>query len=70
MTSLAFGAGIVPLVLANGPGAAAQQAIGASVLGGVLLSTALGVFLVPLSYLSILELGQRRAFANDPVPVA
>lgn len=70
MTSLAFGAGIVPLVLASGPGAAAQQAIGASVLGGVLLSTALGVFLVPLFYLSILELGQRRTFANDPVPVA
>lgn len=70
MTSLAFGAGIVPLVLASGPGAAAQQAIGASVLGGVMLSTALGVFLVPLFYLSILKLGQRRAIANDPVPTA
>ncbi len=70
MTSLAFGAGIVPLVLASGPGAAAQQAIGASVLGGVLLSTALGVFLVPLFYLSILKLGQRRTIANDPVPTA
>jgi len=70
MTSLAFGAGIVPLVLASGPGAAAQQAIGASVLGGVLVSTALGVFLVPLFYLSILELGRRRAFAHDPVPAA
>ncbi|XLZ69914.1 multidrug efflux RND transporter permease subunit [Massilia sp. SR12] len=68
MTSLAFGAGIVPLVLASGPGAAAQQAIGASVLGGVLLSTALGVFLVPLFYFSILTLGSRRVLPHDPVP--
>ena len=68
MTSLAFGAGIVPLVLASGPGAPAQQAIGASVLGGVLLSTALGVFLVPLFYLSILTIGSRRVLHHDPVP--
>ncbi|MBY0239932.1 MAG: multidrug efflux RND transporter permease subunit [Burkholderiaceae bacterium] len=50
MTSLAFGAGIVPLVLATGPGAGAQQAIGASVLGGMVSSTALGVFIAPLCW--------------------
>ncbi|GGY89529.1 multidrug efflux RND transporter permease subunit [Pseudoduganella plicata] len=59
MTSLAFGAGIVPLLLASGPGAAAQRAIGASVLGGVLSATVLGVFLIPLCYLLVARLAPR-----------
>ena len=50
MTSLAFGAGVVPLVLATGPGAAAQQAIGAAVLGGVTTATLLVLLFVPLCY--------------------
>ncbi|GGC17393.1 multidrug efflux RND transporter permease subunit [Pseudoduganella buxea] len=61
MTSLAFGAGIVPLLMATGPGAAAQRAIGASVLGGVLSATLLGVFLIPLCYLLVARLAPRVA---------
>lgn len=59
MTSLAFGAGIVPLVLANGPGAAAQRSIGASLLGGVISATALALIFVPLSYLLVVKTSQK-----------
>ena len=50
MTSLAFAAGVVPLVLAHGPGSASQQAIGTGVLGGVTSATLLAVLFVPLFY--------------------
>jgi hydrophobe/amphiphile efflux-1 (HAE1) family protein len=60
MTSLAFGAGIVPLALATGPGAAGQRAIGASVLGGVVSSTLLSLVFVPLCYLVVMKLAHWR----------
>ncbi len=41
MTSLAFGAGVTPLVFAFGAGAASRQEIGVSVLGGVIFGTVL-----------------------------
>ncbi|MEG2042589.1 MAG: efflux RND transporter permease subunit, partial [Hafnia sp.] len=41
MTSLAFGAGVIPLVFAFGAGAASRQEIGVSVLGGVIFATIL-----------------------------
>jgi multidrug efflux pump len=53
MTSLAFGAGIVPLLFAGGPGAGVQRALGTGVLGGVAAATVLGVFLIPLCYLLV-----------------
>jgi len=53
MTSLAFGAGVLPLVFAQGPGAAAQNAIGISVLDGVITATVLAIFFVPLGYICL-----------------
>lgn len=50
MTSLAFGIGVVPLFLANGAGSGSQNAIGTSVLGGVVSATLLGVFFIPMFY--------------------
>lgn len=50
MTSLAFGLGVLPLYLATGPGAGSQNAIGTSVVGGVLTATFLGVFFIPMFY--------------------
>ncbi|WP_221797904.1 multidrug efflux RND transporter permease subunit [Oceanobacter mangrovi] len=61
MTSLAFGAGVVPLVLATGPGAAAQQAIGSAVLGGVASATLLVLLYVPLCYVLIRRITGVRA---------
>lgn len=50
MTSLAFGIGVVPLFLATGAGSGSQNAIGTSVLGGVVSATILGVFFIPMFY--------------------
>lgn len=50
MTSFAFILGVVPLVTANGAGAAGQKALGTAVFGGMLASTILAVFFVPIFY--------------------
>jgi len=50
MTSFAFIAGLIPLVLATGPGAIANQTIGACALGGMLFGTIFGVVVVPGLY--------------------
>lgn len=53
MTSIAFGAGVVPLMLATGAGALSRQAIGYSVFGGVLFGTILVLIFIPLMYVLI-----------------
>jgi multidrug efflux pump len=53
MTSMAFGLGVLPLVLAGGAGSASQRAIGTGVLGGMLTGTALAVFFVPVFFVLI-----------------
>ncbi|HZY15813.1 MAG TPA: efflux RND transporter permease subunit [Ramlibacter sp.] len=53
MTSLAFGFGVLPLALGTGPGAGGRTAIGTAVLGGVVVSTVLGLFLVPVFFLLV-----------------
>jgi len=53
MTSLAFGFGILPLVMAGGAGAGAQKAIGTGALGGVVTATFLVTLFAPLFYVLI-----------------
>lgn len=60
MTSLAFGLGVVPLFLANGPGSGSQNAIGTSVVGGVITATLLGIFFIPMFYIWV-----RSAFPHN-----
>jgi len=50
MTSFAFIAGLMPLVVATGPGAVGNRTIGASSLGGMLFGTIFGVIIVPGLY--------------------
>lgn len=50
MTSFAFILGVLPLVLAQGAGAAGQRALGTAVFGGMIASTVLSVFFVPVFY--------------------
>ncbi|HUB84562.1 MAG TPA: efflux RND transporter permease subunit, partial [Rhizomicrobium sp.] len=50
MTSLAFIAGVVPLAISTGAGAASQNDIGTGVIGGMLSATVLAIFFVPLFY--------------------
>lgn len=47
MTSLAFGLGVVPLMLASGASAETQRAIGTGVFGGMVTATLLAIFFVP-----------------------
>lgn len=50
MTALAFIIGIFPLVIATGAGAASRQSIGTTVFGGMLVTTVIGLFLIPVLY--------------------
>jgi hydrophobe/amphiphile efflux-1 (HAE1) family protein len=60
MTSFAFIAGLVPLVLANGPGADSMFAVGLPVLAGMMAATVFGVFLIPMLYVVFQSLRERR----------
>jgi HAE1 family hydrophobic/amphiphilic exporter-1 len=53
MTSFAFILGVLPLVWATGAGAASRQALGTAVFGGMITSTVLAVFFVPVFYVAI-----------------
>ncbi len=53
MTSMAFGFGVMPLALGSGAGAGGRHAIGTAVIGGVLFSTALGIFFVPVFFMVV-----------------
>jgi HAE1 family hydrophobic/amphiphilic exporter-1 len=66
MTSLAFGFGVLPLALATGAGAGAQMAIGTSVLGGMLSGTFLAVLFIPLLYVLVVKVFERKKAAGEP----
>ncbi len=50
MTSFAFIAGLIPLVLATGPGADSMYAVGLPVLAGMIFASVFGIFLIPMLY--------------------
>lgn len=50
MTSLAFILGAVPLMLSSGAGSAARNAVGTTVVGGMLAATFIAIFFIPLFY--------------------
>lgn len=56
MTSFAFALGVLPLALASGAGALAQHAIGIGVLGGMVASTVIALFMVPALYVLVMQL--------------
>lgn len=65
MTSFAFIAGLIPLVLAHGPGAIGNRTIGASSLGGMLFGTIFGVIVVPGLYYVFGTLADGRQLIRD-----
>ncbi|HQQ94884.1 MAG TPA: efflux RND transporter permease subunit [Bacteroidia bacterium] len=65
MTSFAFVAGLIPLVVAHGPGAIGNRTIGSSALGGMLFGTVFGVILVPGLYVIFGKLAQGRQLIRD-----
>jgi HAE1 family hydrophobic/amphiphilic exporter-1 len=50
MTSMAFILGVLPLALATGAGAASRNTIGVTVLGGMIASSTVSIFIVPVLY--------------------
>jgi HAE1 family hydrophobic/amphiphilic exporter-1 len=65
MTSFAFIAGLIPLVLATGPGAVGNHTIGASSLGGMLFGTIFGVLLIPGLYYIFGKMQEGRKLIRD-----
>jgi gold/copper resistance efflux pump len=64
MTSLAFIAGVVPLVVATGAGAEMRNAMGIAVLSGMVGVTIFGLILTPVFYVLVRKLAQRRSHAE------
>ena len=66
MTSLAFGLGVTPLALSSGAGSGAQNAIGTSVLGGMIVGTLIGVFFIPLFFVVVQKVFGGRKADDEP----
>ena len=60
MTSLAFILGVVPLVTATGAGSSSRHSLGTPVFGGMILSTILNLFIVPVFYVLVVGFFERR----------
>ncbi|WP_019946455.1 efflux RND transporter permease subunit [Hymenobacter aerophilus] len=65
MTSFAFIAGLIPLIVATGAGAAGNRTIGAAALGGMLFGTVFGVVLIPGLYYIFGSIAAGRKLIND-----
>src|SRR5262249_7910537 len=73
MTSFAFVLGVVPLLIAEGPGAEMRQALGTSVFSGMLGVTFFGLLLTPVFYVTIrwfIERKQSKRAHQPEKPVA
>jgi hydrophobic/amphiphilic exporter-1 (mainly G- bacteria), HAE1 family len=65
MTSFAFIAGLIPLVIATGAGAVGNRTIGTAALGGMLFGTVFGVVVVPGLYYIFGTLAEGRRLIKD-----
>src|SRR6185437_4270408 len=65
MTSFAFIAGLIPLVIATGAGAIANRTIGTTAAGGMLCGTVIGVFIIPGLYYLFGKIADGRKILND-----
>ncbi|HEY9008009.1 efflux RND transporter permease subunit [Ohtaekwangia sp.] len=65
MTSFAFIAGLIPLVMAHGAGAIGNRTIGSSALGGMLFGTVFGVIIVPGLYYIFGRIAEGRKLIRD-----
>ena len=70
MTSLAFLIGVLPLAISTGAGSGSQNAIGTGVMGGTFAATALGIFFVPVFFVLVFRLFNRKAREGRGTAVA
>jgi HAE1 family hydrophobic/amphiphilic exporter-1 len=68
MTAFAFILGVIPLMKASGAGAGAQNVMGTAVFWGMLIATALGVFLIPGNYTFVESLWRKKGAAAVTPP--
>jgi len=67
MTSIAFMLGIIPLAFAHGDGAQSRISLGTAVLGGMLISSVMNLAIVPVLYVVVIEVTERRK-RKPPTP--
>ncbi|AWV97164.1 efflux RND transporter permease subunit [Arcticibacterium luteifluviistationis] len=67
MTSFAFMAGLIPLVMAHGAGAIGNRTIGGSALGGMLIGTLFGVIIIPGLYYIFATISDGRNLIKNEV---
>ena len=70
MTSIAFIAGVFPLVVAHGAGAEMRQAMGVAVFSGMIGVTIFGLFLTPVFYVTLMKLGAKKTRVAVTTPPA
>ncbi|MGF7159832.1 HAE1 family hydrophobic/amphiphilic exporter-1 [Rhodoligotrophos appendicifer] len=73
MTSFAFILGLLPLVIAEGAGAASRRAVGTPVFGGMIAASVIGIFVIPALYVVFQWLrekaaGKKPAAEASPLP--
>jgi len=66
MTSFAFILGVLPLVFATGAGALGRRSVGTTIVGGMLLSTVLNLFFIPVLYVILSRLLRRGDNTHPP----
>src|SRR5207249_1215720 len=69
MTSIAFVAGVFPLVISRGAGSEMRQAMGIAVFSGMIGVTLFGLFLTPVFYVVLMKLGWKKKPSPAPEPL-
>jgi HAE1 family hydrophobic/amphiphilic exporter-1 len=69
MTSFAFILGVLPLVFASGAGQLGRHSVGTTIVGGMLLSTVLNLFFIPVLYVFV-KTGLEKISGPGPAPVS
>lgn len=67
MTSIAFIAGVFPLVISHGAGAEMRHAMGVAVFSGMIGVTLFGLFLTPVFFTVLMKLGRRKTSTTSPL---
>jgi hydrophobe/amphiphile efflux-1 (HAE1) family protein len=70
MTSFAFIAGLVPLVIASGAGMLSRRGVGTAVFGGMIAASCIGIFLIPLLYVVFQRMREKVKGGREPAPEA
>jgi multidrug efflux pump subunit AcrB len=59
MTSIAFILGLLPLVVATGAAQISRRGVGTAVFGGMLAASSIGIFMIPMLYVTFQSLRER-----------